>query len=86
MRAATPISERRACSLLGLARSVLHYRPRVSDDGLQQRLIDLAVTINHVSEHSAAALVAECFESEPFEALAIIRSLKRNGPDSQRGN
>ena len=42
MRAATPISERRACSLLGLARSVLHYRPRVSDDGLQQRLIDLA--------------------------------------------
>ena len=42
MRAATPISERRACGLLGLSRSVLHYRPREADDGLRQRLIDLA--------------------------------------------
>ena len=42
MRAATPISERRACRLLGLARSVLHYRTREADDGLRQRLIDLA--------------------------------------------
>jgi hypothetical protein len=53
---------------------------------LPQRLIDLAVTINHTSEHSAAALLAECFESEPFEALAIIRSLKRNGRESERGS
>jgi hypothetical protein len=53
---------------------------------LPKRLIDLAVTINHTSEHSAAALLAECFESEPFEALAIIRALKRNGLDTQRGN
>ncbi len=48
---------------------------------LPRRLIDLAVTIDHVSEHSAVALVSECFESEPFEALAIVRALKRRGRD-----
>jgi hypothetical protein len=61
-------------------------RQTVRHPDLPQRLIDLAVTINHTSEHSAATLVAECFEAEPFEALAIIRSLKRNGLDGQRGN
>ena len=42
MRAKTSISERRACALLGLSRSVLHYRPRPTDDSLQERLIELA--------------------------------------------
>ena len=42
MRAKTNISERRACSLLGLSRSVLHYASQRTDDGLQQRLVELA--------------------------------------------
>lgn len=42
MRAKTSISERRACSLLGLSRTVLHYSPRPTDDSLEQRLIELA--------------------------------------------
>lgn len=42
MRAKTHISERRACSLLGLSRSVLHYVSQRMDDGLQQRLVELA--------------------------------------------
>lgn len=42
MRAKTPISERRACQLLGLARSVLHYETQKQDDGLKARLIELA--------------------------------------------
>jgi putative transposase len=42
MRAKTSISERRACALLGLSRTVLHYSPRPTDDRLQKRLIDLA--------------------------------------------
>lgn len=42
MRAKTHISERRACSLLGLSRSVLHYASQRTDDGLQQRLVELA--------------------------------------------
>ncbi|KFN51025.1 hypothetical protein P873_04575 [Arenimonas composti TR7-09 = DSM 18010] len=36
------ISERRICDLLGLSRSVLHYEPRKTDDGVQVRLIELA--------------------------------------------
>jgi len=42
MRAKTIISERRACALLALSRTVLHYTPRPTDDALQQRLIELA--------------------------------------------
>lgn len=49
---------------------------------LAQRLIDLAVRIDHLGEHSAASLVAECFESESFETLPIIRALKRRGTDA----
>lgn len=42
MRAKTDISERRACALLGLSRTVLHYTPQPRDEGLQKRLIELA--------------------------------------------
>jgi putative transposase len=42
VRANTPLSERGACQLLGLSRSVLHYTSRRRDDGLQARLIELA--------------------------------------------
>jgi putative transposase len=44
MRASTAISERRACALIGLSRSVLHYAPRVqqANEVLQARLIKLA--------------------------------------------
>ncbi len=49
---------------------------------LVQRLIGLAVRIEHIGEHSVASLVAECFESEPFETLPIVRALKRRGTDA----
>jgi len=42
MRAKTNLSERRACQLLGLSRSVLHYESQRVEDGLQARLIELA--------------------------------------------
>ena len=44
MRGHTRISERRACALIGLSRSVLHYAPRVqpANEILQARLIELA--------------------------------------------
>lgn len=42
VRAKTQISERRICRLLGLSRSVLHYTSQRQDDGLQQRLVELA--------------------------------------------
>jgi len=42
MRARTSLSERRACQLLGLSRSVLHYASQRHDDGLQARLVELA--------------------------------------------
>ena len=36
-------SERRACNLIGIARRVARYEPRVADDtGLRQRRLELA--------------------------------------------
>ena len=42
MRAKLPFSERRACRLLGVSRTVLHYAPVKRDEVLQRRLVDLA--------------------------------------------
>jgi putative transposase len=44
MRAKTTISERRACQLVGLSRSVLQYEPIRSEETkrLQARIIDIA--------------------------------------------
>jgi len=36
------ISERRACALIGLARTVLRYVPEPGDDTLRQRMVELA--------------------------------------------
>jgi putative transposase len=44
MRKANRISERRACQLVGLARTVLHYEPKVvaADAELERQLLELA--------------------------------------------
>ncbi len=44
MTAQTAISESRACQLVGLSRTVLHYQPKpcVMNEQLQQRMIELA--------------------------------------------
>jgi hypothetical protein len=42
MRAKTDISERLACRLVGVSRSVLHYESSVEEDGLQERLVELS--------------------------------------------
>jgi putative transposase len=44
MQARTGISQRRACQLIGLSRSVLHYQPRASEQNtkLQTQLVELA--------------------------------------------
>ncbi len=44
MRAEHPISERSACRLVGLARTVLHYEPRERplNEQLKGRLVELA--------------------------------------------
>jgi putative transposase len=44
MREKTAISERRACQLVGLSRTVLHYAPLPQTDNaqLQQRMVELA--------------------------------------------
>jgi putative transposase len=42
MRAQTQISERRACSLMGLSRTVLHYQAKPENETLRQRLVDLS--------------------------------------------
>jgi putative transposase len=44
MRAKTKISERRACQLMAISRTVLHYTPRLEADGgqLRCRIIELA--------------------------------------------
>lgn len=40
--AQTMISERRACALMGLSRTVLRYVPEPGDDALRQRMVALA--------------------------------------------
>jgi putative transposase len=42
MRAETPISERLACRLVGVSRSVLRYETNTDADGLKERLVALA--------------------------------------------
>lgn len=42
VRAKLGVSERRACRILGLSRSVLHYQPAKANAPLQARLVELA--------------------------------------------
>jgi putative transposase len=64
VRAKTNVSERRACRVLGLSRSVLHYTPQRKDDGLQKRLIELAGERRRFGYRRLHILV----EREGFEA------------------
>ena len=49
---------------------------------LPQRLIELVGALDEANEQAAAALVGECFESQPSEALSLVRALKRGEHDA----
>jgi len=52
---------------------------------LPRRLTDLAGALSEANEHAAAALVAECFESQAIEALALVRALRQRLANSDAG-
>jgi putative transposase len=58
MRAKTAISERRACRLIGLSRSVLDYQPKPEDGRLRDRLEALAGERRRFGYRRLAVLLA----------------------------
>jgi hypothetical protein len=48
----------------------------VDDPDLVRRIAELASALAEANEYPAATLLSECFEFQPIEALAIVRTLK----------
>ena len=80
MQTSTAISERRACTLISLSRSVLHYVPRVqpANEVLQARLIELAQERRRFGYRRLHVLLRREGVIPPF--LAVIRSEKVKPP------
>jgi hypothetical protein len=53
---------------------------------LARRLIDLAASLDETDEHTAVAVVGECFELEAFEAVLLLRVLKRRANGSSQAD
>jgi putative transposase len=73
MRAKTGISERRACRLVGLSRTVLHYeaqRPHL-DSELRARLVDLAQERRRFGYRRLHILLARCHGSPQWSHSRI---------------
>jgi hypothetical protein len=51
-------------------------RRSAADPDLARRIVELGDLLPETSEQSGAALLSECFEFPPFEAAAIVQTLK----------
>lgn len=95
MREKTAISERRACQLVGLSRTVLHYagRERAENEALRQRIIELAQTRRRFGYRRIGALLRRegckanhkrVFRLYQEAGLAVRRRRKRHGVAVER--
>jgi len=95
MREKTKVSERRACQLVGLSRTVLHYvsSERPENEVLQQRIIELAQTRRRFGYRRIGALLRreDCkanhkrvFRLYQEAGLAVRRRRKRQGVAVER--
>lgn len=95
MREKTSISERRACQLVGLSRTVLHYvsSERPENESLQQRITELAQTRRRFGYRRIGALLRRegrkanhkrVFRLYQEAGLAVKRRRKRHGVAVER--
>ena len=95
MQKSTKISERRACQLVGLSRTVLHYEPKSqpSNEHLQARLIELAGERRRFGYRRLHALVRRegvranhkrIYRLYRKAGLAVRRRRKRHGVAIER--
>ena len=95
MQKSTKISERRACQLVGLSRTVLHYEPKSqpSNEHLQARLIELAGERRRCGYRRLHALVRRegvranhkrIYRLYREAGLAVRRRRKRHGVAIER--
>lgn len=95
MREKTSISERRACQLVGLSRTVLHYvsSERPENESLQQRIIELAQTRRRFGYRRIGALLRRegrkanhkrVFRLYQEAGLVVKRRRKRHGVAVER--
>lgn len=91
----TAISERRACQLVGLSRTVLHYvsSERPENESLQQRIVELAQTRRRFGYRRIGALLRRegckanhkrVFRLYQEAGLAVKRRRKRHGVAVER--
>jgi len=95
MQEKTPVSERRACQLVGLSRTVLHYRPLRSPETehLRERIVALAAVRRrfgyrriHVllKREGALANHKRVYRLYREAGLAVRRRRKRHGVAVER--
>ncbi len=95
MREKTLVSERRACQLVGLSRTVLHYvsSERPENEELQRRIVELAQTRRRFGYRRIGALLRRegckanhkrVFRLYQEAGLAVKRRRKRHGVSVER--
>lgn len=95
MRKETVISERRACLLVGLSRTVLRYEPKIDEgnDALKAQIVDLAMVRRCFGYRRIHALIERegihanhkrIYHLYSEAALSVRRRKKRRGIDVQR--
>ncbi len=95
MREKTSISERRACGLVGISRTVLHYEPKVQPENtaLQGRIVELAQVRRRFGYRRIHALLRRegvdanhkrVFRLYQGAGLAVRRRRKRHGVAVER--
>jgi putative transposase len=84
MRARTGISERRACGLIGLSRTVLHYavRPCARREALRARLVSLAAERRRFGSRRLHALLRR--EGEQANVKCVYRVSRQEQLQVQR--